>query len=175
MGGGIEDNIKALVDSFLEPIYAHDRTTEILGRSPRDGEEIREIVRVYLRTLSSGTYDRDHFVHRCRIGRLHDRLDMPLHYFGGMFANLHVILTDAIRDQTAAAATDALDAEASEQVEAAIADGFADVAATVRGTDLDMQVTNDTYLHSYSAEMREEVAASKRMRDIVEGETERPF
>lgn len=167
MGDVVEDNMDALVDAFLEPIYAHGRTTEILGRSPRTDDQIEAIVAGYLRMLTSGQYDLDHFTHRTRIGRLHDRLDMPLHYFGGMFANLNNIFLDAICELTVDAATEHVADESSDDVAAAIQDGFGNAKAAVRGMNLDMQVINDTYLHSYSAEMQMEVERSRELRSTV--------
>jgi methyl-accepting chemotaxis protein len=167
MGDVVEENMEALVDAFLDPIYGHDRTAEVVGRSPRSDDQIRGIVAGYLRMLTGGRYDVQHFTHRTRIGRLHDRLDMPLHYFGGMIANLNNIFLDAICEQTVAAATDGVDDEASDAVAAAVEDGFRDAKAAVRGTNLDMQVINDTYLHSYSEEMRAEVERSRELRGTV--------
>jgi methyl-accepting chemotaxis protein len=161
-----------LVDAFLEPIYGHRRTQEVVDRSPRDDEALRAIVSGYLRMLTGGSYDEEYFTHRCRIGRLHDRLDMPLHYFGGMFANLTNILLDEIEALTVEAATDEAAGENEAGVAAAIEEGFANARAAVRGTNLDMQVVNDTYLHSYSQEMRDEVGASREMRDSVAGDVE---
>jgi methyl-accepting chemotaxis protein len=168
----VDDNEEAFQDAFLEPIYAHDRTQEVLDRSPRGEEELRAIVTGYLRMLTGGQYDREYFTHRTQIGRLHDRLDMPLHYFGGMFANLHVIILDALEELTKEAAVEAAEKGDIEGVEAAIEDGFANTAAAIRGTNLDMQVVNDTYLHSYSSDLRDEVSASRRIREEVEDEIE---
>ena len=38
-----------LVDAFLDPIHEHDRTEEILDRSPRDEAALGQIVSGYLR------------------------------------------------------------------------------------------------------------------------------
>jgi methyl-accepting chemotaxis protein len=156
-----------LVDAFLDPIRAHDRTQEILDRSPRDDAALRQIVSGYLRMLTGGQYDREYFKHRTRIGSLHDRLDMPLHYFGGMFGNLTNVVLDELTTATVEAATAALPAEHREAVAEAIEDGFATAKSAVRGMNLDMQVVNDTYLHSYSEDLHGEIEQSREMRRSI--------
>jgi methyl-accepting chemotaxis protein len=167
LGDVVEARESDLVDAFLDPIHAHDRTQEILDRSPRDEEALRRIVSGYLRTLTGGQYDREYFKHRTRIGRLHNRLDMPLHYFGGMFGNLTNIVLDELATATAEEATAALPEEHRDAVAEAIEDGFRTAKAAVRGTNLDMQVVNDTYLHSYSEQLHEEIEQSRAMRREV--------
>jgi methyl-accepting chemotaxis protein len=163
----VEAREEELVDAFLDPIHEHDRTREILDRSPRDETALRGIVSGYLRTLTGGQYDREYFKHRTRIGRLHDRLDMPLHYFGGMFGNLINIVLDELAAETVASATADLPDEHRDTVTEAIEEGFESAKSAVRGTNLDMQVVNDTYLHSYSERLHDEIEASREMREEI--------
>jgi heme-based aerotactic transducer len=156
-----------LVDAFVAPIHEHDRTREILDRSPRDGEAFRRIVSEYLRTLTGGQYDREYFKHRTRIGSLHNRLDMPLHYFGGMFGNLLTTILDELATATVEDATADLPEEHHDEVAAAIEDGFESAKSAVRGMNLDMQVVNDTYLQSYADELHEEIEQSRAMRGEI--------
>jgi methyl-accepting chemotaxis protein len=156
-----------LVDAFLDPIHAHDRTEEILDRSPRDEAALRRIVSGYLRMLTGGQYDREYFKHRTRIGGLHDRLDMPLHYFGGMFGNLINTVLDELSRVTVESATADLPPEHRDSVADAIEEGFETAKSGVRGMNLDMQVVNDTYLHSYSQDLHEEIEASREMREEI--------
>jgi heme-based aerotactic transducer len=169
LGEVVDTREEELVEAFLDPIYAHDRTQTILDRSPRDDDALRGIVSGYLRTLTGGQYDREYFKHRTRIGSLHNRLDMPLHYFGGMFGNLLNIILDELAAATVENATEGLDPDDREQVADAVEDGFRTAKAAVRGTNLDMQVVNDTYLHSYAEQLHEEIEGSREMRrDIAD-------
>jgi methyl-accepting chemotaxis protein len=168
MSAVVESKEAELVEAFLEPILSDARTREIVGRSPRTNDQLEAIVSGYLKMFTGGTYDQQYYTHRCRIGRLHDRLDMPLHYFGGMFGNFLNILLDEIESLTVESATESLSAEDAADVEASIGEGFANARAAVRGANLDMQVVNDTYLHSYSREMREEIDKSREMREGVD-------
>jgi len=165
----VESREAELIDAFVEPIYGHDRTQEIFDRSPRDDDAFRKLIGGYLRTLTSGEYDREHFKHRTRIGNLHDRLDMPLHYFGGMFGNLLNIVLDELATMTVEDATADLPEEHRDDVAAAIEDGFETAKSAVRGTNLDMQVVNDTYLHSHSRQLRSEIEASRELREEIAG------
>jgi methyl-accepting chemotaxis protein len=160
----VESNMDALVESFVGPVFGHDRTKEIVDRSPRTESDLEAIVEGYMRMVTGGQYDTEYFTHRTRIGRLHDRLEMPLHYFGGMFANLLSTFFETLQQRTIDAATAELDADDAATVEEAITDGFRDSMAVTRILNLDMQVVNDTYLHSYSADLREEIERSRELR-----------
>ncbi len=156
---------ETFVDTFFDPIVAHDRTAEIVERSPRDAKAIRQIIVGYYRTLTGGRYDREYYKHRTRIGRLHDRLDMPLHYFGGMSANIQTEFVDHILNAVAA---DIATTEADSQtVVDRIDDARADINAVIRGQNLDMQVINDTYLYSYSSKLNAEIEASRTLRTDI--------
>jgi len=166
LNGLFLDNKEEFVDAFFDPIVEHDRTAEIVERSPRDAEAIRQIIVGYYQTLTGGRYDREYYKHRTRIGRLHDRLDMPLHYFGGMSANILAEFVDHILD----AASDDLDGVADDEaIDARIEEAKADIEAVIRGQNLDMQVINDTYLHSYSSKLTAEIEASRTLRNDIGG------
>jgi methyl-accepting chemotaxis protein len=156
-----------LVDAFLAPIYEHDRTRKIFDRSPRDGDAFRRIVSEYFRTLTGGQYDREYFKHRTRIGSLHNQLDMPLHYFGGMFGNLLTTILDELATATVENATADLPEKHRDEVAEAIENGFENGKSAVRGVNLDMQVVNDTYLQSYADELHEEIERSREMRGEI--------
>jgi len=166
LNGLFVDNKQQFVDTFFDPIVNHDRTAEIVGRSPRDAEAIRQIIVGYYQTLTGGRYDREYYKHRTRIGRLHDRLDMPLHYFGGMSANIQGEFVDQIFDR-AIADLSREDLEPAA-IEARLESAKADLKAVVRGQNLDMQVINDTYLHSYSAKLTAEIEASRTLRNDID-------
>jgi methyl-accepting chemotaxis protein len=167
LSGLVESREADLVDAFVEPIYSHDRTREIVDRSPRGDDAFRSLIAGYFRTLTGGQYDREYFKHRTRIGSLHDQLDMPLHYFGGMFGNVLTIVLDELATATVENATADLPEEHRAEVAAAVEEGFETAKSAVRGTNLDMQVVNDTYLHSRSRQLRGEIEASRELRKEI--------
>lgn len=172
----VDENLDALVDAFNDYLYGYDRTRAVIERSDRteleDRSYLDRVVGGYYKSFTNGTYDLDYYAARTRIGRLHDTVEMPLHFFGGMFANTTGIVFDALNEAGTASATEGLDPEAAAQVDAAFDEAFANAMAVVRGLNLDMQVINDTYLNSFAEEMREEIEASREMRENVDATVE---
>ncbi|ELZ76514.1 globin-coupled sensor protein [Haloferax sp. Atlit-4N] len=166
--GVVEARDEALVDGFVEPILANERTTDVIDRSKTDLDGLRAVVSGYYRSFTDGNYDRNHYAARTRIGLLHDKLDMPLHYFGGMFANVTGIFADELRERAVADATESLSGDDADRVERAVEEAFADMMAVVRGLNLDRQVVNATYLYSYSLDVREEVRRARESRGNLE-------
>ena len=168
----VDENLDALVDAFNDYLYGHDKTREVLARSDvarvDDRTYMDRVVSGYFTSLTGGTYDLGYYAARTRIGRLHDTVGMPLHFFGGMFANATGIVFDALNQAGTEAATEGLDPDAAAQVDAAFDEAFADAMAVVRGLNLDMQVVNDTYLNSFAEEMREEIEESRKLRENVD-------
>jgi methyl-accepting chemotaxis protein len=168
----VDENLDDLVEAFNDSLYGYDRTREVIGRSDvaevDDREYLDRVVAGYYRSFTGGEYDLGYYAARTRIGRLHDKVDMPLHFFGGMFANAAGIVFEALNETATAEATEGLDPEAAAQVDAAFDEAFANAMAVIRGLNLDMQVINDTYIHSYSESMRAEIEESRRMRRNVE-------
>ncbi|SEK57284.1 globin-coupled sensor protein [Haloferax larsenii] len=164
----VEAEQTALVDGFVDPILDNERTTDVVNRSDTDLDGLRAVVSGYYRSFTDGSYDEGHYAARTRIGLLHDKLDMPLHYFGGMFANVTGIFADALRERAVSEATSGLSDAETDRVEDAIDESFADMMAVVRGLNLDMQVVNDTYLYSYSKDVREEVRRARQSRGNLE-------
>ncbi|ELZ72016.1 transducer protein HemAT [Haloferax prahovense DSM 18310] len=166
--GVVEARDEALVDGFVEPILANERTTDVIDRSKTDLDGLRAVVAGYYRSFTDGNYDQNHYAARTRIGLLHDKLDMPLHYFGGMFANVTGIFADELRERAVADATESLSGDDADRVEHAVEEAFADMMAVVRGLNLDRQVVNATYLYSYSLDVREEVRRARESRGNLE-------
>jgi methyl-accepting chemotaxis protein len=168
----VDDNLDALVEAFNDSLYGDDRTLAVIERSDKtrvdDRSYLDRVVGGYFKSFVGGTYDLDYYAARTRVGRLHDTVDMPLHFFGGMFANVAGIVFDALNEAATAQATAGLDDERAAQVDAAFDDAFGNAMAVVRGLNLDMQIINDTYLQSFSASMRAEIEESRAMRENVE-------
>lgn len=165
--GTVEQHETELVNAFLEPAYTTPETKEIVDRSPRDDEALQAIVSNYFKTVTGGTYDLDYFKHRTRIGQLHDKLDMPLHYFAGMFANVTTAMVEkrfeALVSSYQAELPDELVDEMTTEVDAAAAD----INSIIKILNLDMQVVNDTYLVSLTGSLRDEIQTSQEMRKRV--------
>jgi methyl-accepting chemotaxis protein len=168
----VDDNLDALVDAFNDYLYGSDKTLAVIDRSDKTAVDDRtyldRVVGGYYKSFTGGTYDLDYYAARTRVGRLHDTVEMPLHFFGGMFANTTGIVFDALNEAGTAAATEGLDPDAAAQVDEAFDEAFANAMAVVRGLNLDMQVINDTYLNSFAEEMKEEIEESRAMRRNVD-------
>ncbi|WP_372911935.1 globin-coupled sensor protein [Salinigranum sp.] len=168
----VDENLDALVDGFNDYLYGYDRTREVIARSDKtaldDRSYLDRVVGGYFKSFVGGTYDLDYYAARTRVGRLHDTVEMPLHFFGGMFANTSGILFDALNEAGTEAATEGLDPEAAAQVDAAFDEAFGKAMAVVRGLNLDMQVINDTYLNSFAEEMKAEIEESRELRESVD-------
>ncbi|AXR76226.1 protoglobin domain-containing protein [Natrarchaeobaculum sulfurireducens] len=156
LGDVVSEEKEQLTDAFLETIYAHDRTRAVVDRSSQGDDGLRRVVETYLETLTGGTYDTEYYTQRCRIGRIHDQLDLPLHHFSGMFGNVTTLFLEEIKANTIETARNAAESDGPDAVEAAIEEGFADAMATTRCINLEMQVVNDTY-ESRRRELREAI------------------
>ena len=181
---------EAIADDFYENITQYEETTDVVGRSPKNIEQLKRTQSAYLMTLASGEYDIEYFENRARIGKLHDILDMPMKQYLGQYGvyydlilplvgdrlkeNLRDRLSTALTDggtsveqpaETAAVA-DTADSTAShgsnlstigELIEQEVDDAIDDILAILRIINLDMQVATDTYIHSYSQQLADEL------------------
>ncbi|RXK47008.1 globin-coupled sensor protein [Halorientalis pallida] len=163
----IDENREELVDAFLKPVFATPETKEITDRSPRNADALNSIVSGYYDTVVNGDYGPDYFRHRTRIGMLHDKLDMPLHYFAGMFSNITTTLIDALCEDIAGTYQSEFDEETSVQAVSELQTAKESLKSLVRILNLDMQVVNDTYLYSFTESLRDEIEASQEMRETV--------
>ncbi|RJX51749.1 globin-coupled sensor protein [Halonotius pteroides] len=153
-----------LVDAFLEPIYTTPETKEIVDRSPRTNDELEQIVSGYFQTVVNGDFGVDHFKHRTRIGQLHDKLNMPLHYFAGMFGGLTATVVEARMNEF----VENNSTGAGDEITISTNDLYGaveDIASFIKILNLDMQVVNDTYLVSLTSSLRDEIDASQQLRE----------
>lgn len=163
----IGENRDALVDAFLNPVFETPETKEIVDRSPRDSDALEAIVSGYFDTVVNGEYGPSYFEHRTRIGMLHDKLDMPLHYFAGMFSNLTTVLIDVLCEELAGTYREEFDDDTSTKAVSELQTVQGSLKSLVRILNLDMQVVNDTYLYSFTESLRDEIEASQEMRETV--------
>lgn len=74
----------AITDGFYQRILAHDGARRALGNESRVGQ-LKVTLGLWLDQLLAGPWDEEYFLARCRIGRVHVRIDLPQHYmFGAM-------------------------------------------------------------------------------------------
>lgn len=185
-----QGNREEIAQAFYDNLQRYEETLEIIGRSDRTVEQLKETQRAYLLSLAHGTYDEAYFVDRARIGMIHYMLGMPMkHYLGqyGVYYELLVsVLSERIQEDvleateewatseletggglfgsltgSSRAGFDELPEELTETLSEAIADGMADVLAVLRIMNLDMQMATDAYNY-----------ANKR-RDVTPGDEER--
>lgn len=149
-----------LADRFYNHLTDYEQTREIIDRSPKSIDQLKQTQKAYLTTLASGEYDQTYFTNRARIGKLHDLLDMPMKQYIGqynVYYRLFFELTaDRIRDRLAesieaepfvdtAVDTERLVEALSEDVEESIAE----LQSLFKLLTLDMQVAVDTYIQSH--------------------------
>lgn len=156
-----------LINAFLGSVYETPETKDIVDRSPRGADGLEAIVSGYFDTVVGGEYGPDYFKHRTRIGMLHDKLEMPLHYFAGMFSNLTTAMVDALAEDLIETYRAELEEGTSEVAISEVREFQQSLNAVVRILNLDMQVVNDTYLYSFTESLRDEISASQKMRETV--------
>jgi signal transduction histidine kinase len=77
----------AIAVAFYDRILAHDGARRALGGESRVGQ-LKVTLGFWLDQLLKGPWDEEYFLARCRIGRVHVRIDLPQHY---MFGAMNVI------------------------------------------------------------------------------------
>lgn len=74
----------AVAAAFYDRILGHDGARRALGGESQVGH-LKVTLALWLEQLLSGPWDEEYFLARCRIGRVHVRIDLPQHYmFGAM-------------------------------------------------------------------------------------------
>jgi len=77
----------AIAGAFYDRILGHDGARRALGGESRVGQ-LKVTLGFWLGQLLKGPWDEEYFLARCRIGRVHVRIDLPQHY---MFGAMNVI------------------------------------------------------------------------------------
>ncbi len=103
--GLFREHTGTVAEEFYANLTAYDETADVIDRSTRSVESLKQTQSAYLVTLATGEYDSAYFENRAKIGKIHDLLDMPAkHYIGqyGIYYNLIVpLLIDQVRDRLA--------------------------------------------------------------------------
>ena len=134
-----------VADDFYENLTAYEETVEVISRSPKNVDQLKETQRAYFTTLADGEYGQQYFRDRARIGKLHDMLDMPMKQYIGQYGVYYDLILPLVED----------------------------ILSILRIINLDMQVVTDTYIHSYSQRL-EEIDRNRELIASVEGELQQP-
>jgi heme-based aerotactic transducer len=102
------DHADEIADRFYENLTPHERTRSIIGRSDKSVEQLKQTQRAYLVTLATGQYDRPYFRNRARVGKVHEVLDMPLHFYIGQYGVYYNLLFELLDDRIQAQVVDAI-------------------------------------------------------------------
>lgn len=161
-----EAHAEDVAASFYDHVSEYGQTQAIIDRSPKSIEDLELTQQAYLITLVAGEYDEEYFRNRARIGKLHDMLDMPLHFYIGqynVYYNLLLsLITDRIHGRIAATVEEVLDrAESGDDASVEVTprrmtrdlyedveEGLDELHSLLKLLNLDMQVAVDTYLQS---------------------------
>ena len=74
----------AVAAAFYDRILGHDGARRALGGESQVGH-LKVTLALWMDQLLAGPWDEEYFLARCRIGRVHVRIDLPQHYmFGAM-------------------------------------------------------------------------------------------
>ncbi len=167
--GDLFEGIKDMAaDEFYDHILEYDETKRIVERSTRDVESLKKTQTAYLMRLSSGVYGTSYFADRARIGKIHEMIDMPPKHYIGTYMHYNNIVIPRIVNNVINKRVDEMDDSggllggiiggggSNEGQVRAISEEIADkMMSWLRITNLDMQVAIDTYLYSYSQDLRD--------------------
>ncbi|MFC7078595.1 globin-coupled sensor protein [Haloarcula halophila] len=195
------DNADQVAEDFYDNLTDHEETVEVIGQSPKNVEQLKRTQSAYLTTLVEGEYGTDYFRDRARIGKLHDILDMPMKHYLGQYGVYYDLILPLVGDRLVASLTDRLtdtvadggiEADSTEEEDALnpgsglshraietavreeVDDALQDILALLRIINLDMQVVTDTYIHSYSQQLEEEIERNKQLMAEVEEDVKQP-
>ncbi|WP_267162891.1 globin-coupled sensor protein [Halovenus salina] len=170
-----DEHAEQVADDFYQNITQYDETTEVMGRSGKNVEQLKRTQSAYLRTLVQGEYDMQYFRDRARIGKLHDMLDMPMKQYIGQYGVYYDLilplvcdrLKESLVDEIGNSETEITDDPTGEALERTVGrevdEAMHDILAILRLINLDMQVATDTYIHSYSQNLTREL---QRQQDV---------
>ncbi len=189
-----EENTEEIAEQFYENLTQYDESVEVISRSEKNVEALKQTQKAYFTTLAGGEYDQQYFANRARIGKLHDIIEMPMKQYIGQYGVYYDLIlpllaersTDNLRTRLTARLAETIDDESStdadrvlDAIEPVVADEIdemrADITAVLRIINLDMQVVADTYIHSYSRRLDEQVQQYEQLARDVKDDLETPM
>lgn len=150
LNGLIHQHADDIVNQFYNHLLIFPETRAFLA-----GEEIIKKVKrtqkEYLLMLTAGEYDEKYFDHRINVGKVHDRIQLYPKWYIGAYSLYHRLLFSLIIDTYK---------EQPEKLKDYI-------VVLDKITNLDMQLTMDTYIHSYHAALQEKVRLTEIQNERV--------
>jgi heme-based aerotactic transducer len=178
------DHQQEIADRFYDNLTSYEQTTEVIDRSEKNVEALKQTQSAYLVSLATGDYDLEYFAHRARIGKLHDMLDMPLKHYLGQYGVYYNLLVPLIRDRVESGIDEAFEqaaAEADADLESLrsavveeVESGTDEMLSVLRAINLDMQIATDTYVQSYNEQFQKAVQERERLSREVEADVRGP-
>ena len=174
-----EEHGGEVADMFYENLTQYEQTTDVISRSPKAVDQLKQTQEAYLVTLAEGEYGPDYFRNRARVGKIHDMLEMPMKQYIGQYGVYYELLVPLVANRVKEQVSEALVAagddsaadggvtiegngatqtgqgEMEQTVHDAIDTGFEEFHSILKIINLDMQVVADTYIHSYTQEIEE--------------------
>lgn len=185
----IHEHADRIANEFYDQLTEYGETQQVIGRSQKSVEQLKQTQTDYLKTLVGGEYEVSYFENRARIGKIHDLLDMPMKLYLGqfgvyfqllmplLFGRLEQQVLDRLRDELDDSAFDSGHSgrKIEEEFEEIIETNLADVLSLLRIITLDMQVVVDSYIQSYSNELSEKTRQQRELMDRIESDLEEPI
>ncbi|MFC6975475.1 protoglobin domain-containing protein [Halomicroarcula sp. GCM10025709] len=187
-----EDHAETIGEQFYENLLEHDQTVEVIERSPKAIDALKQTQEAYFTTLAGGDYGEEYFRNRARIGKLHDVLEMPMKHYIGQYGVYYDLILPLLADRLESRVSDRLASEwpgtaadggtaaasgdestdLPDSVESALDEEITafgrELLSVLRIINLDMQVVADTYIHSYNEKVQAEAARRERLATEVE-------
>ncbi len=134
-------NAERIADEFYDNLTTHEQTREIMSRSEKRVEQLKETQSAYLTTLAAGDYDAEYFRDRARIGKIHDVLEMPMKHYLGQYGVYYDLILPLVGERLTESLTDRLTEALS------VPSGTLD-AADASGTSADIASGSDATTES---------------------------
>ena len=113
----LRDHQDEIAERFYENLTSYDGPLEIMGRSPKGIEPLKQTQRAYLVSLATGEYDEAYFRNRARIGKLHELLDMPMKYYIGQYGVYYDLLLSTLDERVQQLTVDAIETWLDEELD----------------------------------------------------------
>ncbi|NGM70352.1 chemotaxis protein [Natronolimnobius sp. AArcel1] len=107
-------NQERIADDFYDNLLQYEQTRDVIGRSTKNFDGLKQTQRAYLVSLAAGEYDREYFRNRARIGKLHEMLDMPLKHYVGQYGVYYDLLLPQLNERIQNQVVEAIEEWAQE-------------------------------------------------------------
>ncbi len=133
-----------IANDFYENLLQYDQTVDVIERSPKGVESLKQTQRAYLVSLATGSYDQAYFANRARIGKLHELLDMPLKHYVGQYGVYYNLLLEELNTRVQQQVLEAIEEWADDQQEDS--SGLGGVASALGfGSEADGPTIDDSF------------------------------